>query len=803
MSRIRPIEALLAALATITVAMPLFLLFAPGTWFRPAVVLALVVALVGMAARAATGVRGAVLVSQVVALVLGASWIHLRGHLWAGLIPLADGATAARSLLGEAYDTVVDYSAPAPTNRGVSFAIGLLVGLIAIAVDGAAATYRSPAVAGVPLLVAFLAAASNSGGGLSGWYVVAPAVCWLTLVGTQGVRSIRAWGAPTRERGPSAPATSAFATTGRAVGAAAVAAAVAIPAVVPHLPTTFLADGLATSEKAQGGSGPVRLATSIDIAQDLGDRSPQPVLRYRTTADAPAPLRVGILDVYRRGQWQTSSDYTILLEDGRLPEPPTAAGTRRVERMTVESNAVAVPQVALPDGAFGAPFPDGAWRLTANGVVELSEPVEKYSVDYIDPDPEDVDFAPDLDPDAVEREDLAVDPRSEADVRALLEDITAPGDSAITVARSIQAHLRGADYTYSLDLADDVASGALPEEPLARFLETKSGYCVQFATAMIMLSRAAGIPARMAVGFLPGTADAGRRVVRASDAHAWPELYFPRLGWMRFEPTPGGRAGGAPGYSLPGGGDSGPSPTTPSPSASASAGGQATGASRDDVGAQDPANAGDTTDDGTLATLRTWIPAVVAALVVLIALLAVPFGAWWALRRARRRARDDAELIEAEWAALLLRLSDIGLAAPDGATPRQASRYLGARAYLEAPEHAAFGAVVDTVERARYTPPGRHRVPDMSADARRVWRAAHSRRRIGDRARARLWPEAGRRHWRAVLTNVLAVARRHLRPAADVVSAARRPGSRRVPPEVVDHTPASSGRALDARGQSR
>jgi len=72
-----------------------------------------------------------------------------------------------------------------------------------------------------------------------------------------------------------------------------------------------------------------------------------------------------------------------------------------------------------------------------------------------------------------------------------------------------------------------------------------------------MLSRAAGIPARMAVGFLPGTADGpgGGRIVRVSDAHAWPELYFEGLGWVPFEPTPS--RGSVPDYAadavIPGG----------------------------------------------------------------------------------------------------------------------------------------------------------------------------------------------------------------------------------------------------------
>ena len=61
----------------------------------------------------------------------------------------------------------------------------------------------------------------------------------------------------------------------------------------------------------------------------------------------------------------------------------------------------------------------------------------------------------------------------------------------------------------------------------------------------------------MAIGFLPGQLSGERYIVRASDAHAWPELYFQGYGWLRFEPTPGARAGSPPPYAVLGAG-SGP-----------------------------------------------------------------------------------------------------------------------------------------------------------------------------------------------------------------------------------------------------
>jgi hypothetical protein len=77
--------------------------------------------------------------------------------------------------------------------------------------------------------------------------------------------------------------------------------------------------------------------------------------------------------------------------------------------------------------------------------------------------------------------------------------------------------------------------------PLESFLfKDKFGYCQQFAGAMAMLLRMGGIPARVAVGFTTGNYDNGAHdyVVGDVDAHAWVEAWFPRYGWVRFDPTP-------------------------------------------------------------------------------------------------------------------------------------------------------------------------------------------------------------------------------------------------------------------------
>jgi protein-glutamine gamma-glutamyltransferase len=76
--------------------------------------------------------------------------------------------------------------------------------------------------------------------------------------------------------------------------------------------------------------------------------------------------------------------------------------------------------------------------------------------------------------------------------------------------------------------------------PLVGFVvETKTGYCQHYAGAMALMLRLLGVPARVAVGFVPGRYRDGAWNVTDHDAHAWVEVWFPKYGWLPFDPTPG------------------------------------------------------------------------------------------------------------------------------------------------------------------------------------------------------------------------------------------------------------------------
>lgn len=121
-------------------------------------------------------------------------------------------------------------------------------------------------------------------------------------------------------------------------------------------------------------------------------------------------------------------------------------------------------------------------------------------------------------------------------IGSLARRLTIGSASPLAAARAIQGYLRSDLFTY------DTEVGAPPagQDPLSYFLfGSHRGYCVHFATAMAVLARAAGLPARMASGYATGHREGLDWVVEGSDAHAWPEIFFAGNGWVPFEPTPG------------------------------------------------------------------------------------------------------------------------------------------------------------------------------------------------------------------------------------------------------------------------
>jgi transglutaminase-like putative cysteine protease len=121
-------------------------------------------------------------------------------------------------------------------------------------------------------------------------------------------------------------------------------------------------------------------------------------------------------------------------------------------------------------------------------------------------------------------------------VLALARDLTATEPTPYDRALAIESYLRTFSYTL------DVPSPPFYRDVADYFLfDLQRGHCDYYATAMAVLARAAGLPARLVLGYAVGTYDADnvRYLVTEADAHAWVEVYFPEYGWVEFEPTAG------------------------------------------------------------------------------------------------------------------------------------------------------------------------------------------------------------------------------------------------------------------------
>jgi transglutaminase-like putative cysteine protease len=121
--------------------------------------------------------------------------------------------------------------------------------------------------------------------------------------------------------------------------------------------------------------------------------------------------------------------------------------------------------------------------------------------------------------------------------RDLAAEIMAGQATAYDRMAAIESYLR--QYEYDLDVppppadVSDVADYFL--------FDLRRGYCDYYATAFVVLARLAGMPARFATGFAAGSWDPAENlwVVTEAEAHSWPEVYFPQVGWIPFEPTAG------------------------------------------------------------------------------------------------------------------------------------------------------------------------------------------------------------------------------------------------------------------------
>jgi transglutaminase-like putative cysteine protease len=281
------------------------------------------------------------------------------------------------------------------------------------------------------------------------------------------------------------------------------------------------------------GSGP-ELAERVALVVTVEDTAP-PAARYY--------WRALTYDVYNGSGWETTETAGIRYRENQ-PAQSVPRNTRLI-RQYVRGETGGLIHAAGDILTLDRPF-TVAWRDAPEGARDpfgVSAANGAYAVNSLLPSLSEAALlaAGEAYPDWVAARYLALPPGIPERVFDLAVVITRAAATPYEKSLLIERFLRA--YEYSLDL---------PAPPLDRdivdyfLFDLEKGYCDYYATAMVVMLRGLGIPARLAMGYATGNFDAanGRYIVTEADAHSWVEVYFPQIGWVTFEPT-----GGLPGIS--------------------------------------------------------------------------------------------------------------------------------------------------------------------------------------------------------------------------------------------------------------
>lgn len=320
----------------------------------------------------------------------------------------------------------------------------------------------------------------------------------------------------------------------------------------------------ARSELSTGATDYVRMYLARAIAQHfisgMWDHTPPAALWtprlqpptgrqiiMQVLCERPTNWRTAVYPSYNGKSWTRRPPRSLLLSRGGSFQVP-------VEGSGISEASVPTEQTITPRVSFGSELPvafypvevdikDRGLRWDPDGTIAsatMTTTNQTYRVLSMVP-PVAVGKTGVISPLTAEQRKLntqlpeSISPR----IGELARELTADNATSFDRAHTIEQHL-ASEPEYQYDLR---APSTWPDELVEGFLfKTKRGYCYHFASAMVLMCRAIDIPARLAVGYTRGEARSAEQdlyIVRAEDAHAWPEVYIDDLGWIAFEPTPG------------------------------------------------------------------------------------------------------------------------------------------------------------------------------------------------------------------------------------------------------------------------
>lgn len=668
----------LAGAAALVALWPYTSVIEPGSWSFAVVAVIVLTAVAGAGMRVLLSRRpslvrgGSTLAVQVFLAVAAMTQLVAADTAFLGLIPTPTTLTTFSTLASSAWEEVVYGSAPIEASPGLRVVMGFGFAVVAILLDhlvvqrnAVLAGLLTATVGAVPMIVTL--GDAN--------------VVWFVVLGILILLLFR----QTSTRDPHAPRRASGAITA-GVGVVAIAAAVV---VAPAMPVSASLAGTGTG---------VIVDASLRLGDDLRQPNPVEVLTLATKSDTAPYLRLTTLSHFNGRIWMPDEGETQAQSEGF--GPAEWGGDVAITEQTTSIRVLRMSSSWLP-----VPYPatsvqglTGAWRIVPENRTVTSRTSDAVGNDYtvasarVTPTLEQIQ-AVSAAPVASDRETKPVELPEIIGTTAA--EVTADATNDYDRLVDLQNWFRS-EFTYSLETPVQEGFDGTGAEAVARFLDVRSGYCVHFAGAFALMAESLGMDVRIVVGYLPGMRTEEKRgdervySVTSDQLHSWPEVLFPGIGWVPFEPT---ASLGVPTAFSPaattGGGATG-APTAPAPTATPGA--QPTSGPEVDRGE----TGGSAGGADTLRRLDpTPVTLVAAGVLLLLALPALVRLVVRAVRRGRARRGDAASA----WAELRATMVDLQVPVSDADSPRKRGAALVADTGIDA---EAMRTLTDAVERISY-----------------------------------------------------------------------------------------------------
>ena len=278
-----------------------------------------------------------------------------------------------------------------------------------------------------------------------------------------------------------------------------------------------------------------------------GQLSEEVVMKVRS--EESVPYRGVVYDEYNGKGWEISTGDAAetLTSDGLRFDAFTARNADPVQGATRQVAQVFHIEKDASNVIFGAYQPETVFFPT--GSIKI-DPYNSFRAPYQIPEgstysvisqvpnasPRELRSANTNYPEEILERYTGIPPTGLERTRELAFELTEGTTNPYDAVMAMNEHLKES-YPYDLSIAPQREEMDAVEYFL---FEQRRGYCEQFASSLAVMARSLGIPARVATGYVPGEYNpfTGLHEVRANDAHAWVEVYFPGYGWSTFDPTP-------------------------------------------------------------------------------------------------------------------------------------------------------------------------------------------------------------------------------------------------------------------------